>query len=114
VLPLKPKSITWHWEFMFTRPLYEPESTYQHELLDETSRLVDAGVLRTTLTTRLSPLDAQTMRQAHRRVESSTTIGKVVVTRNGLYALMRGWRGRIDATGRCCHGAPQRSRSRSR
>jgi NADPH:quinone reductase-like Zn-dependent oxidoreductase len=82
VLPLKPKSITWHWEFMFTRPLYEPESTYQHELLDETSRLVDAGVLRTTLTTRLSPLDAQTMRRAHRRVESSTTIGKVVVTRN--------------------------------
>jgi hypothetical protein len=32
----------------------------------------------------------------------------------GLYALMRGWRGRIDATGRCCHGVPQRRRSRSR
>jgi transposase len=31
-----------------------------------------------------------------------------------LYALMRGWRGRIGATARCCHGAPQRSRSRSR
>jgi hypothetical protein len=31
-----------------------------------------------------------------------------------LYALMRGWRGRIDATGRVCHGAPQRRRSRSR
>jgi len=27
---------------------------------------------------------------------------------------MRGWRGRIDATGRVCLGAPQRSRSRSR
>jgi hypothetical protein len=32
----------------------------------------------------------------------------------GLYALMRGWRARIDATGRCCHGVPQRRRSRSR
>jgi hypothetical protein len=31
-----------------------------------------------------------------------------------LYALMRGWRGDIDATGRCCHGAPQRRRSRRR
>jgi hypothetical protein len=31
-----------------------------------------------------------------------------------LYALMRGWRGRIDAIGRCCHGVPQRRRSRSR
>jgi zinc-binding alcohol dehydrogenase family protein len=79
LVALKTKSITWHWEFMFTRPLYEPESTYQHELLDEASRLVDAGILRTTLTARLSPLDARTMRRAHRQVESSTTIGKVVV-----------------------------------
>jgi predicted RNA-binding Zn ribbon-like protein len=31
-----------------------------------------------------------------------------------LYAVKRGWRRRIDATGRCCHGAPQRRRSRSR
>jgi hypothetical protein len=32
----------------------------------------------------------------------------------GLYALMGGCRGRIDATWRVCHGAPQRRRSRSR
>ncbi len=76
LLPLKPKSIR---EFMFTRPLYQPESCYQHELLDEVGRLVDAGILRTTLTTRLSPLDAATLRRAHRQVESSTTMGKVVV-----------------------------------
>jgi hypothetical protein len=31
-----------------------------------------------------------------------------------LYAMTRGWRRRIDAMGRVCHGAPQRSRSRSR
>jgi NADPH:quinone reductase len=79
LLPLKPKSISWHWEFMFTRPLYQRDSRYQHELLDEVGRLVDAGIVRTTLTTRLSPLDAATLRQAHRQVESSSTIGKVVV-----------------------------------
>jgi NADPH:quinone reductase len=79
LLPLKEKSQTWHWELMFTRPLFEPESTYQRELLVEVARLVDAGVLRSTLTTRLSPIDAATLAEAHRRVESSATIGKVVV-----------------------------------
>ncbi|NIZ90909.1 zinc-binding alcohol dehydrogenase family protein [Kineococcus rubinsiae] len=77
--PLKAKSQTWHWEFMFTRPLFEPESTAQHEVLEEISRLVDAGRLRTTMTTRLSPLDAATLAKAHRLVETSATIGKVVV-----------------------------------
>ncbi|MGX5655000.1 zinc-binding alcohol dehydrogenase family protein [Geodermatophilus nigrescens] len=80
-LPLKERSQGWHWEFMFSRPLHDPESTAQRELLDEVARLVDAGVLRTTLTARLSPVDAATLAEAHRRVESSSTIGKVVVAR---------------------------------
>jgi NADPH2:quinone reductase len=79
LLPLKAKSQTWHWELMFTRPLHEPDSDYQQQLLDEVSRLIDAGVVRTTMTVRLAPLNADTLRQAHRQVESSTTIGKVVV-----------------------------------
>ena len=45
----------------------------------EVARLVDAGALRSTVTTRLSPIDAATLAEAHRRVESSATIGKVVV-----------------------------------
>lgn len=77
--PLKNKSITWHWELMFTRPLYEPESTYQRDALNEISRLLDDGTLRTTLTKTLSPLNAETLKEAHRQVESSATIGKVVV-----------------------------------
>jgi len=77
--PLKPKSQSWHWEFVFTRPLLEPESTAQHDVLEEVARLVDAGQLRTTMTTLLSPLDAATLMKAHRLVESSATIGKVVV-----------------------------------
>lgn len=80
LLALKTKSITWHWELMFTVPLFEPASTAQRQLLDEVSRLVDAGELRTTLTQRLGPLSADTLREAHRHVESSSTIGKVVLT----------------------------------
>ncbi|NHC15022.1 zinc-binding alcohol dehydrogenase family protein [Motilibacter deserti] len=79
LMPLKPKSQTWHWELMFTRPLFEPASAYQHQLLDEVARLVDEGVVRTTMTTRLSPIGAETLKQAHRQVESSTTVGKVVI-----------------------------------
>ena len=78
-LPLKWKSQGWHWEFMFSRVLHEPESTAHRELLDEVARLVDAGTLRTTLGTRLSPIDAATLQEAHRLLESSATIGKVVL-----------------------------------
>ncbi|GAA1866128.1 zinc-binding alcohol dehydrogenase family protein [Asanoa iriomotensis] len=80
LLPLKAKSVTWHWELMFTRPMLLPADSYQHDLLTETARLVDAGRLRTTATTRLSPLNAATLRDAHARVESSGAIGKVVVS----------------------------------
>lgn len=82
LLPLKQKSQAWHWELMFTRPLFAPEDTYQRELLDEVARLVDAGVLRTTMTTRLSPISAANLREAHRRVETSGVIGKIVLSRD--------------------------------
>ena len=81
LLPLKPKSLTWHWELMFTVPLFRPTSTEQREILDEVSRLVDAGELRTTLTRRLAPFCADTLREAHTRVESSSLIGKLVISR---------------------------------
>ncbi len=78
--PLKAKSIAWHWELMFTRPLFLPESSYQRELLDEVARLVDSGVLRTTRTRTVGRLNAANLREAHRAVETSGTIGKVVLT----------------------------------
>lgn len=80
LMPLKNKSQTWHWELMFTRPLYDPTSRTQHDLLVEVSRMVDQGTIRTTATTTLRPIGPDTLREAHRRVESSSTIGKVVVT----------------------------------
>ncbi|SNY25342.1 zinc-binding dehydrogenase [Paractinoplanes atraurantiacus] len=82
LLPLKSKSITWHWELMFTRALYDPASSAQHHILREIAALIDKGVLHTTLTTRLDGLDAANLREAHRLVESGTTVGKVVVARS--------------------------------
>lgn len=80
ILTLKMKSLSWHWELMFTRPIFEPEDEYQHALLEQTAELVDAGSLRTTLTTTLGPLNVDTLREAHRLIETSATIGKIVIT----------------------------------
>ncbi len=78
-LPLKSKSQTWHWELMFTRPLFDPDSTAQRDLLDEASRLFDSGVLKSTLTRKLTPITPETLREAHRAVEGSAMVGKFVV-----------------------------------
>jgi zinc-binding alcohol dehydrogenase family protein len=80
LLPLKAKSITFHWEYMFTRSLYEThDMVAQHNLLDRVGELVDDGTLRTTMTTELGPIDAATLRRAHEMVEGGRMVGKVVV-----------------------------------
>lgn len=80
VEPLKPKSIAWHWEFMFTAPLHAPESTHQHEILEQVAALVDAGRVRATTTRVLSPIGAETIREAHRLVEDGHVNGKIVIS----------------------------------
>jgi NADPH:quinone reductase-like Zn-dependent oxidoreductase len=78
---LKRKSISLHWEFMYTRSLFQtPDMIAQHALLAEVSRLVDAGVLRTTMTQDLGPITAASLRQAHAVVESGTARGKLVLS----------------------------------
>ena len=76
---LQQKSITWHSELMFTRPLLWPGDDYQHRLLEKASELIDTGVLRPTATVVLDGLRAATLREAHRMVESQAMIGKVVI-----------------------------------
>ncbi|WP_299036775.1 zinc-binding alcohol dehydrogenase family protein [uncultured Pseudokineococcus sp.] len=79
LLPLKSKSISWHWELMFTRSLHGDDPSRQGEVLDEVARMVDEGHLRTTLAERSGPISAAALRAAHARVESGAVVGKVVV-----------------------------------
>ncbi|MBX3585990.1 MAG: zinc-binding alcohol dehydrogenase family protein [Ramlibacter sp.] len=80
VSPLKGKSISLHWEMMFTRSLFgTPDMARQGELLAEVAALIDAGRLRSTLTEQLGPLNAANLRRAHALVESGRSIGKVVL-----------------------------------
>ena len=77
---LKSKSISFHWELMFTRPIAGGDGQLaQHRLLTDVAALVDEGRVRSTATTVLRPLDAEQLRAAHRQVESGRTIGKVVI-----------------------------------
>jgi NADPH:quinone reductase len=77
---LKSKSAGFTWEFMFTRSMFQtPDMAQQNVLLTEVSRLVDQGILRTTVQQVLSPINAETLRRAHAMIESGGTIGKIVL-----------------------------------
>jgi zinc-binding alcohol dehydrogenase family protein len=77
---LKRKSATFVWEFMFTRAMFRtPDMSKQGDLLNEVSALVDAKKLRTTLTETLAPINAANLREAHTRLESGRTIGKLAL-----------------------------------
>ena len=81
ITPFKQKSVSLHWEFMFTRPMFATaDMAEQGRLLNEVARLVDAGTLRTTMTQHLSPISAATLKQAHEAIETSRTIGKLVLS----------------------------------
>jgi NADPH2:quinone reductase len=79
ILPLKARSIAWHWELMFTRALFDPTSTAQHEILRRIAELVDKGTLRTTLTERIDGINAANLRRAHATVESGSAVGKTAL-----------------------------------
>jgi len=80
IKPFKSKSVSVHWEFMFTRSMYQTQDMVkQSELLNEVSELVDAGKIKTTLSQVLSPINAQNLKLAHQQIESGTTKGKIVL-----------------------------------
>jgi len=77
---LKNKSASVHWEFMFTRAMFgTADMVRQHEILDRIAELVDQRRLQVTATATLTPINAANLREAHRRLESGATIGKLVL-----------------------------------
>ena len=81
IAPFKRKSLSVHWELMFTRPLYgTADMAEQHRILGEIAALVDSGVLRTTLREDYGPITAANLRRAHAAVESGRSIGKTVLS----------------------------------
>ncbi|HEV2374142.1 MAG TPA: zinc-binding alcohol dehydrogenase family protein [Streptosporangiaceae bacterium] len=87
---LKPKSISFHWEFMFTRSKFAtPDQQEQHHILTQVAHLVDEGAIVSTATRDLGPINATNLREAHRLQASGRTIGKLTLTGFS----RSGWRG---------------------
>jgi zinc-binding alcohol dehydrogenase family protein len=80
IMQLKGKSLSLHWELMFTRSLFETaDMIEQHRLLQRVAELVDAGTLKTTLGEHFGSINAANLRRAHRLLESGTARGKIVL-----------------------------------
>lgn len=80
IKPFKSKSVSVHWEFMFTRSMFQTEDmAKQSELLNEVSKLVDEGKIKTTVTEVISPINAENLKRVHQKIESGTTKGKIVL-----------------------------------
>lgn len=78
--PYKAKCIGIHWEMMFARPHFKtPDQGEQGRILDRVAASIDAGELRGTHTETLGKIDAANLREAHRRLESGSTIGKLTL-----------------------------------
>lgn len=82
ILPLKSRSIAFHWEFMFTRAMHHtPDMAEQGRILEQVAALVDAGRVRSTVTQVVDHLDAAGLREAFAAVDEGEAVGKVVLRR---------------------------------
>ncbi|MNC33228.1 Zinc-type alcohol dehydrogenase-like protein [compost metagenome] len=78
--PLKVKSISLHWEFMFTRSMFETSDMIeQHRLLTRVADLIDQKVLQTTLGEHFGTINAANLRRAHELIETNRAVGKIVL-----------------------------------
>ncbi len=81
IMPFKRKSISIHWELMFTRHLFQtPDIIEQRNILAKVAELVDQGLVETTKQRDLGCIKAENLIKAHQLQESGTAIGKTVLS----------------------------------
>ncbi|WP_416761201.1 zinc-binding alcohol dehydrogenase family protein [Roseateles sp. So40a] len=81
VMALKGKSLSLHWELMFTRSMHATHDiAAQGRLLADVAAMVDAGQIRTTLADVVGPISAETLKRAHALQESQRQRGKLVLS----------------------------------
>lgn len=80
IMPFKQKSVSLHWEFMYTRSLFGTEDMQrQSHILNEVAALIDAGKLRSTATESFGKINAANLTRAHALLESGRAKGKIVL-----------------------------------
>ncbi|WP_350334398.1 zinc-binding alcohol dehydrogenase family protein [Coralliovum pocilloporae] len=80
IMPFKQKSVSIHWEFMYTRSLFQTEDiARQSDMLNEVAGLIDAGKVRSTVTETFGTITAANLTRAHSMLESGKARGKIVL-----------------------------------
>ncbi|HAS1069809.1 TPA: zinc-binding alcohol dehydrogenase family protein [Enterobacter cloacae] len=78
--PLKAKSISLHWEFMFTRSMFETSDMIaQQQLLTRIAALIDEQIINTTMCKHYGAITAANLQKAHAQLETGRTVGKIVL-----------------------------------
>lgn len=81
IVPFKRKSVSLHWELMFTKSMFQTADMIQQgNLLDEVGRLVDEGIILTTQKASLGKMNAANMKKAHALLESGASVGKITLS----------------------------------
>lgn len=80
IMPFKSKSISIHWEFMFTRAMFQTaDITRQGEILNQVAGLIDAGKVKSTVAETFGTINATNLMKAHTLLESGKSKGKIVL-----------------------------------
>ena len=76
----KSKSVSVHWEFMFTRSMFNTtDIEQQSQLLHQVAELVDNHKIKTTLNQTLGKINAKNLKLAHELIETGRAKGKIVL-----------------------------------
>lgn len=78
--PLKAKSLSLHWEFMFTRSMFgTADMIAQHQLLTRVAGLIDDNIITSTLGEHYGAITAANVQKAHAQLETGRAVGKIVL-----------------------------------
>ncbi|MBT8295660.1 MAG: zinc-binding alcohol dehydrogenase family protein [Gramella sp.] len=77
---LKNKSVSFHWELMFTRSMFNTEDMIaQHEILKRISSLVEENKINSTMNKKFNGLHSDILKKVHQLQESGKSVGKNVI-----------------------------------
>lgn len=77
---LKSKSVSFSWEFMFTRSMFQTDDMIeQHHILNKISALLDSKQIVPTVNHTFKSFTVENLKEAHKLLESGKTIGKIVI-----------------------------------
>jgi len=80
IMPFKQKAISIHWEFMFTRAMFNTaDIARQGAILNEVANLIDVGAIRSTVAESFGSINAANLMKAHALLESGRSKGKIVL-----------------------------------